>query len=107
MLQLEVFLGLLHMSIGEFAKADRWLSEAQAADADCPPLVLANMEALAGRGPEARRDGKLRRMLQRFELHIPTRSRRSPPESFRLARGDPGCTPTSNSGPRTWAFGGC
>ncbi len=42
-----------------------------------------------GRGPEARRDGKLRRLLQRFELHIPTRSRRIPPESFRLARGDP------------------
>ena len=38
-----------------------------------------------GRRPEARRDGKLRRLLQRVELHFPTRSRRSPP-AIRPAR---------------------
>jgi FG-GAP-like repeat/ASPIC and UnbV len=47
-LQLEISLGLLHMSIGEFAEADRRFREAQAADPDCPPLVRVNIEALRG-----------------------------------------------------------
>jgi hypothetical protein len=46
--QLGVWLGTLHMSIGEFAEADRRLSDAQAADPDCPPLIRANIEALRG-----------------------------------------------------------
>jgi hypothetical protein len=47
-LQLEVFLGLLNMSIGEFVEADRWLSDASVADPECPPMVRANIEALRG-----------------------------------------------------------
>ena len=47
-LQLEVFLGLLNMSIGEFVEADRWLSDASVADPECPPMVRTNIEALRG-----------------------------------------------------------
>jgi FG-GAP-like repeat/ASPIC and UnbV len=47
-LQLQVFLGQLHMSIGEFAEADGRFAAAQAADPDCPRMVRANIEALRG-----------------------------------------------------------
>ena len=47
-LQLEIFLGILHMSVGDFTEADHVLAEAQAADPDCPRLLLANIEALRG-----------------------------------------------------------
>jgi ASPIC and UnbV/FG-GAP-like repeat len=47
-IQLEIFLGLLHMSVGEFTEADRRFAEAQAADPDCPDLLRANIEALRG-----------------------------------------------------------
>jgi FG-GAP-like repeat/ASPIC and UnbV len=47
-IQLEIFVGLLHMSIGEFAEADHRFAEAYAADPDCPRLLLANIEALRG-----------------------------------------------------------
>ena len=43
-----VFLGLLHMSVGEFTEADRSFDEAQAIDPDCPELLRANIQALRG-----------------------------------------------------------
>jgi FG-GAP-like repeat/ASPIC and UnbV len=47
-LQLEVFLGILHMTIGKFAEADRWLSDAAVADPGSPSMLRANIEALRG-----------------------------------------------------------
>ncbi len=47
-IQLGVFLGTLHMSVGEFTEADRCFAEAQVADPDCPGLLKANIEALRG-----------------------------------------------------------
>jgi hypothetical protein len=47
-IQLGVFLGSLHMSIGEFREADRCFAEAQDADPACPAMLRANLEALRG-----------------------------------------------------------
>jgi hypothetical protein len=47
-LQISVIIGLLHMSEGEFAQADRWFAEAYQADPACPELLRANIEALRG-----------------------------------------------------------
>ncbi len=47
-MQLEIFLGLLHMSVGEFTDADSRFAAAQAADPNCPLDLLANIEALRG-----------------------------------------------------------
>jgi hypothetical protein len=47
-LQQMVFLGLLHMSEGEFVEADSWLAQAQEIDPACPRLLKANIEALRG-----------------------------------------------------------
>jgi len=47
-LQCLVFLGLLHMSVGEFVQADQLFVQAQTVDPDCPRLLRANLEALRG-----------------------------------------------------------
>jgi len=47
-LQLRVFMGQLEMYDGDFAAAGRQFALALEADPDCPPLVLANLEALRG-----------------------------------------------------------
>jgi hypothetical protein len=47
-LQCLVFLGLLHMSIGQFVEADGLFDQAQSVDPDCPRMVRANLEALRG-----------------------------------------------------------
>ena len=60
-----------------------------------------------GRGPAARRDRELRRLLQRVELHLPAgRPRRSTAALRARARRSATSPPTSSSGPRTWASGG-
>src|SRR3954467_2743588 len=47
-LQLNIILGLLHMSAGEFVEAERRFAAAQEADPGAPPLFLANIDALRG-----------------------------------------------------------
>ena len=107
-LQLQVFLGLLHMSIGEFVEADRRFAEAQAVDPDCPGLVRANIEAL--RGVAALRRGETENCVaccNGSSCIFPLAAAGRPPSPVRLARGDPPLhRPTSSSGPRTWASAG-
>ena len=85
--QLDTFLGLLHMSVGEFTEADRLFAEAQVIDSDCPGALRANIEAL--RGVAALRRGETENCVaccNGSSCIFPLRPRRSTPAVADRAR---------------------
>ena len=107
-MQLEIFLGLLHMLFGEFTDADSRFAAAQVADPNCPLQAAGEHRGLARVAALRRGEtGKLRRVLQRLEVHFSAgagrRFIRAPPARARRSAALP---PPSSSDPKIWASSG-
>ena len=105
--QLDTFLGILHMSIGEFTEADRLFAEAQVADPTAPGCWWRTSRPFAGSRHcvAARRKTALPAATARAASSRwrPKRFTRAPPGRATRSATSP---PTSSSDPRTWASSG-